>query len=187
MKVAISLTTVMAVVVAAAGLVVRMQQPDAPRPISIKPLTEKFIKDQVYREKKEQAEKEKLERATTAARMVFRHNHCTDDYASIIGEAAVAYGLSARVLAAVVVAESSGNPEAVSDSDVGLMQINTRWHHYSRAELKNPKRNVEIGSKILAKYVRQFGLVEGLHHYNGMGCSDNTYAESVLARAGIGG
>jgi hypothetical protein len=64
------------------------------------------------------------------------------------------------------------------------MQVNPRiWGH--RAELKDPVSNMRIGSAILKAYIGRFGLVKGLHAYNGFGDPDNDYADRVLAAGGI--
>lgn len=92
--------------------------------------------------------------------------------------------LSPRIVAATIVAESSCRMDAVSHAGaVGLMQVNPSvWGH--RRELKNPERNLEIGTKILSDYVRVCGGVRnGLRHYFGVSPdSDESddYADKVL-------
>jgi len=159
--------------------------PDDPKPI--KPIaptapTEQTLKEGMYLEQLN----ERYAYAADTARMVYRRNHCRSDFAIETGRAAVDYGVSARVLAALVFVESSCNPNAVSNRDsVGLCQINPLVHKFSQTELKNPNRNLRIGAAILAEYVQKFGLKEGLHHYNGLGAPEGEYSNKVLTAAGI--
>jgi soluble lytic murein transglycosylase-like protein len=147
--------------------------------------TEAQIKDQVKHEREATRRTKAINRAVAAARAVYRANGCGDRYSALTGRTAYEYGLSARLLAAVVFVESSCRAEARSGRDsIGLMQVNPRvWGH--RAELKDPVSNMRIGCAILKAYIGRFGLVEGLHHYNGIGNSNNDYAERVLAAGGI--
>lgn len=155
--------------------------PSAPKPIKVTPLTETQIKKGIEDERTER----KIKRAIATARMVYRDLHCGDRYSEITGRTAYEYGLSPRVLAAVVFVESSCRPDAISGREsVGLMQINYRvWGH--REELKDPVKNIQIGAKILKTYINRYGLIEGLHAYNGFGIKENTYAEKVLAAGRI--
>ena len=159
-----------------------------PLPPSIKVIapTEAQIREQVISERK-QAERDKaIRRASFAARMVYRANGCSDRYSDLTGRTAYEYGLPSRLLAAMVFVESSCNAKAVSGrSSVGLLQVNPRVWKYSRLDLENPERNMHIGASILKAYVRKYGLVEGLHHYNGLGDPSDTYARRVLAAGAI--
>lgn len=157
-------------------------EPLAPHRISVVPSTEQSIKQEMQREQREK----QYARAAIAAAQVYRHNGCKSDYAYSTGRMAVDFGLSPRVLAALVFVESSCNPNAVSGRrSVGLTQVNPVVWSYTKAELRDPERNLKIGASILASYVRRFGLVEGLHHYNGLGNPTNEYAEKVLTAAGL--
>ncbi len=161
------------------------QVPKAPEAKQLTAPTEAQIKDQVKHEREATRRTKAINRAVAAARAVYRANGCSDRYSALTGRTAYEYGLSARLLAAVVFVESSCRAEARSGRDsIGLMQVNPRvWGH--RAELKDPVSNMRIGSAILKAYIGRFGLVEGLHHYNGIGNSNNDYAERVLAAGGI--
>lgn len=157
-------------------------QPPAPCPIRVVAPTEQSV----IREMKFEQLQKQYQRATATARQVYRKNHCRGDFADITGRAAVDFGISPRVLAALVFVESTCRPNAISGrKSVGLTQVNPLVWKYTRAELRDPKRNLEIGASILASYVHRFGLVEGLHHYNGLGNPTNEYAEKVLTAAGI--
>jgi soluble lytic murein transglycosylase-like protein len=91
------------------------------------------------------------------------------------------YGVSPRIVAAVIAEESGCRASAVSpDGDVGLLQINTRVWHYSRKALLDPVTNLRVGTRILAGYVHRYGVVEGLHHYNGLGNPTDSYATKIL-------
>src|ERR1700752_187316 len=157
-----------------------------PPPPSIKVVapTEVQVKEQMIRERHEKEIARRVEKAVVAARVVFRSVGCKhaerDGLSVLTGRTAYEYGLSARLLAAVIYVESSCNPRAVSGKDsIGLMQVNPRvWGH--RDQLTDPPFNINLSTKILAGYIRHHGLVEGLHHYNGLGDPSDSYARRVL-------
>lgn len=155
----------------------------APNPIAVKPMGENEIKEEF---KREQSQK-RVERATRQADTIYRHHGCSSEYSAFTGQAALDFGLSPRLLAALVVVESSCNPRAQDGvGSFGLTQVNGRTWHVSRRALVNPRINIRIGAMILASYVRRFGLVEGLHHYNGYSeVHDHTYVKKVLTTAGM--
>ena len=157
------------------------QQPALPS-IKVAAPTEQSVKEEMHRE---QREKQYL-KAAAVARMVYRRNHCRATFADATGQAAVDYGVSPRILAALVFVESSCNPNAVSGRDsVGLAQINPRIWKFSKVELVDPRRNLRIGASILASYIHRYGLKEGLHAYNGFGNPTDSYANKVLTAAGL--
>lgn len=156
--------------------------PAAPQAAAMQPLTPAEIKQQVKQERLAKAYK----KASRAAAQVYQRNGCRSTFADLTGQYAVDLGISPRILAALVFVESSCNPNAVSGrSSVGLTQINPKVWKYSHATLKNPEKNLEIGATILANYIHRYGLVEGLHAYNGFGNHINTYAARVLTAAGM--
>jgi soluble lytic murein transglycosylase-like protein len=132
-------------------------------------------------------EQEYLERqyaeAERQVQQVFVANGCSIRYAATVGRAAVDNHLPARIVGSLVYVESSCNPEAISPAGaIGIMQINTHvWK--TRKDLTDPTTNIEIGTAILAKYVKQSGLREGLHRYNGLGNTSNDYSSRVLYAA----
>jgi soluble lytic murein transglycosylase-like protein len=168
-------------------LIQRYSTPVAPTAPAIQPMTEQAIKNEVERERKAVEQEERIERAARAAEYVYISNGCSTQFARLTGIVARENGLSPRLLAAVVVSESSAHADAVNKTDVGLMQINTRVWKYTRAELKNPERNMRIGARILRQCINQYGLVEGLHAYNGFGNPTDEYSTAVLTRAGMRG
>ena len=98
-----------------------------------------------------------------------------------------------RVLAATVAVESGCNQYATSTrGSIGLLQITPRtWratydfdHTYN---LLNAGDNLRVGSMILSGFIKQYGLVSGLRHYNGMGVGCDTcdagYTEKITALA----
>jgi soluble lytic murein transglycosylase-like protein len=59
------------------------------------------------------------------------------------------------LIAAIIMTESSGNPNAENvsgrEASIGLMQVNTIAHReYDRVKLKEPDYNIEAGSTVLA-------------------------------------
>lgn len=156
--------------------------PESPKPIYVQTLTEHNIKESL---KNEQRQKE-FARAAAIAQRVYHKNGCRGTFSQVTGQVAIETGVSPRILAALVYVESSCDPNAVSGKrSVGLTQINPMVWHYSRTELRDPERNLRIGATILSTYVRKFGLVGGLHHYNGLGNPTNEYADKVLTAAGL--
>jgi soluble lytic murein transglycosylase-like protein len=182
MKTTIVAVSLLMTLSALAGSIVRYSEPETPKPILVRPLVEKDIKEGVKREQT----RKRIQQSIKAAEIVYRSNGCRRTYAEATGRIAVEYNISARLLAAVVFVESSCNPNAVSDRySVGLTQVNPKYHRYTRAELKDPQRNLEIGASILSTYIRRYGLIEGLHAYNGFGNPTDEYSTKVLTAAGI--
>jgi soluble lytic murein transglycosylase-like protein len=168
------------------GISFLFQQPSAPRPVNVVPVTEAQIKESVKHERQTRLRAKRIKVAIAAARMVYRSVGCRDTYGDLTGRTAYEYGLSPKLLAAVVYVESGCRVTAVSGrNSVGLMQVNPKvWGHAK--DLKDPARNLQIGTAILASYIRQFGLVEGLHHYNGYSeIHEHTYVNRVLAAGQI--
>lgn len=164
------------------GFAVKYAEPAAPKPISVQTPTENSIVTEMRHEELQR----QYARAAFAARAVYRKNGCRPTFAEITGKFAVDYHISPRLLAGLIFVESSCNSNAISGkASVGLMQVNPLVWKYSRAQLLNPNRNLEVGVPILAAYIRKHGLVEGLHHFNGLGNPTNEYAEKVLAAAGL--
>lgn len=163
-------------------MVGRYAPPAAPNSIRVFAPTEQSIKQEM---KREQLRKQ-YRQAEKAAAQVYRRNGCRGTFAGITGQVAIDYGISPRVLAALVFVESSCRPNAgFKQASVGLTQVNTAVWKLSKAQLRDPEKNLRIGASILASYVHRFGLVEGLHHYNGLGNPSNSYAEKVLSAAGL--
>jgi|SRR5579859_440906 len=158
-----------------------LDAPAPPEPISVSNPTEASIKEEVKIERRAKA----YQTASRIAAQVYRRNGCRSTYAEATGRVAVDYGLSPRVLAALVFVESSCNPNAMSDSSVGLTQVNAKVWKHSRKELKNPEINLRIGAEILAADVHKYGLVKGLHAYNGFGDETNFYSTKILTAAGL--
>lgn len=117
-------------------------------------------------------------------------------WADYIGVVADASGLDPDFVAAVIQAESSGNPAAVSrNGAVGLMGVmpasDAREQRPSPAELKNPALNLRWGVGILSEVVQQSGgdLYSALAAYSGGWARVNDsesryYAASVLDNYG---
>lgn len=98
-----------------------------------------------------------------------------------------ATGLPVTLLLGVMARESSFNPKAINNRDVGLMQVNLKWHadEVKKAGGKDamlrPATNIRVGTKILQQYVAAAGSIRaGLRNYNGKG-KTNAYPDEVLA------
>jgi len=149
-------------------------------------LTENDIRNQIAQEQKQI----QYDVAEEVAAKVMKHHGCNDEFAELAGHAAVDERIPARLIAAVMVIESTCNAKAISRADgIGLMQVVPRIWHIQRNKLLDPAFNIRFAtSRILAPFVRVYGIREGLHHYNGMGvgcsaCSED-YPERVMRIAG---
>jgi len=77
-----------------------------------------------------------------------------------------------KLVASVVIIESRANPFAISDrNSVGIMQIHLpTWGTAAEKEninLFKVEDNISFGTKILKRYVAQYGLWNGVRHYKG--------------------
>ena len=152
----------------------------SPKSLQAIPLTPEAMSSR-SRQERRQAE---YMAAVRTARQVLVANGCSSEYAEMTGRAAVDNRLSARMVAALVFVESSCRPGVVSKKGaVGLVQVNPRVWRYSRRALQDPSTNLQIGTRILAGYIRAHGLREGLHRYNGLGDTSDDYSERVLQAA----
>ncbi|KFC12247.1 membrane-bound lytic murein transglycosylase E, partial [Trabulsiella guamensis ATCC 49490] len=88
-------------------------------------------------------------------------------------KAGAAWGVSPRLITAIIAVESGGNPELVSKSNaVGLMQLKAStagrevyrymgWKGQpSTSELKNPERNISMGTAYLS--ILEHGVLAGI-------------------------
>lgn len=99
-----------------------------------------------------------------------------------IEETAESYGISPKLVKAIIEVESGGDANAIGDNgnSLGLMQIQPRYHAQRLKEgesLLDPKVNGEILSEIMDKYST---LDEALTVYNaGCDTGDRSYANRV--------
>jgi len=88
-------------------------------------------------------------------------------------KAGEAWGVSPRLVTAIIAVESGGNPNLVSKSNaVGLMQLKAStagrevYRHMgwsgqpSTSELKNPERNISMGTAYLS--IQEHGILKGI-------------------------
>lgn len=106
-----------------------------------------------------------------------------EDY---IEETAESYGISPKLVKAIIEVESGGDANAIGDNgnSIGLMQIQPRYHAQRLKEgesLLDPKVNVRIGCEILSEIMDKYGtLDEVLTVYNaGHDTGDRNYANRV--------
>ncbi len=174
------------VLVLISGAIISSMVDPGPTPKSV--LAHAFTPAEVRQQLEQEKKQIKYDAAENVAARVLRRHGCDDEFAEVIGHAAVDEGLNPRVVAAVAFVESTCNPNARSRDAVGLMQVSPKTWHYKTKDLLDPTFNVTHATHILASYVHRFGLQEGLHHYNGMGvgCSacDAGYVGKVLRVAG---
>ena len=103
-----------------------------------------------------------------------------------IEETAENYGISPKLVKAIIKVESGGDANAVGDNgnSIGLMQIQPRYHAQRLKEgesLLDPKVNVRVGCEILSEIMDKYGtLDEALTVYNaGHDTGDRSYANRV--------
>lgn len=103
-----------------------------------------------------------------------------------IDETAESYGISPKLVKAIIEVESGGDANAVGDNgnSLGLMQIQLRYHAQRLKEgesLLDPKVNVRVGCEILSEIMDKYGtLDEALTVYNaGHDTGDRSYANRV--------
>ena len=103
-----------------------------------------------------------------------------------IEETAESYGISPKLIKAIIEVESGGDANAVGDdgNSVGLMQIQPKWHAQRLKEgesLLDPRVNVRVGCEILSEIMNKYGtLDEALTVYNaGHDTGDRSYANRI--------
>jgi soluble lytic murein transglycosylase-like protein len=92
--------------------------------------------------------------------------------AAAVVHSARSYNVDPKLIAAVIIVESSANPFAISErQSVGLMQIHLpTWGPTVDRENLNLFRvedNVELGVRILKDYISEHGLWAGIMRYRG--------------------
>lgn len=119
-------------------------------------------------------------RLRMAARIAERYKVSPERAISIVADAhaeAAKHGLDPILVLSVIATESSFNPNARSSAGaVGLMQATPRFHPDSlqrtgvtAAELHHPRKNIQVGTDILSKYLRlsHGNIASALQRYNG--------------------
>ena len=119
---------------------------------------------------------------------LFSRYHAPKELTGIVISAGEKFGVDPKVIAAIIVVESSAKPKAVSKGgDYGLMQI--RWNVHKKdiqrrfpsiktaEDLLDPSVNVQIGTEIFARYSQRNTLRGALLRYSG---GNKTMAEKVL-------
>jgi len=129
------------------------------------------------------------------ASRVYGKAGCGDqNLAEMTARNAVETGAPAQLIAAATASESTCNPFAISNHGaLGLMQVTPRSFgkefDFTRINLLNPEENMHVGSTILARLIKQYGVREALIHYYGtgpdaIGLGGAGYAAKVLQLAG---
>lgn len=100
------------------------------------------------------------------------------------------YGIEYKLVLAVIMTESSGNPDAIGDGGqaIGLMQIQPRWWQelidYWKLDIYQPEDNVRLGVMILSECLLENGgdVRRALKQYNSGNpdYSSDTYYEKVM-------
>lgn len=146
-----------------------------------------FTPEDFKRFQKMEKEQEETRRDIRTAEKIFSTFGCRSDQLPVLTtQAARKQHLSVRIVAAVVVVESSCQSRAVSPRGaVGLMQVSPHLWHMSRVSLMDPETNINKGTEILARYEREYGTRDGFRHYFGLGPDDgeitcDDYANRVM-------
>ena len=113
------------------------------------------------------------------------------------------YGICPQLLMAMIESESSGDPNAMNDWCVGLMQINTDYHWdrlrkitgediVTIAQFFSPKINIQLGADYLMELAEEYGdigLVLMIYHGEKSALEKSergelsSYAEKILERS----
>ena len=108
--------------------------------------------------------------------LIGRHARVSPEQRSRIArsvvESARRHAVDPFLVTGVLIAESSGNPYAISHQDaVGIMQIHVpTWGPTAEAEGINLfllEDNIDLGTRILGDYTRRYGLWDGVMRYLG--------------------
>ena len=104
---------------------------------------------------------------------------------SMIVHKSIENNIDPQLVASTIDQESQCDPLAVSSKGaIGLMQIMPKLHkefNFSEKNLFNESDNIDVGTKILSDLVKQFGEVEAVRRYQGLGPAGNpNYAWQVL-------
>jgi soluble lytic murein transglycosylase-like protein len=129
------------------------------------------------------------------AARVYGKAGCGDQkLAEMTARHAVETGLPSQLIAAMAASESGCNPQAISSRGaVGLTQIVPKiWSKefdFTKINLLNPEQNMQVGTSILSKLVKDHGIKNGLARYYGTGWDDiglggAGYAAKVLTLTG---
>jgi len=143
---------------------------------------------------------ERLRAASVDVAMVFgRADGCASaglPLVTLVASEALGAGVPPRVLAATLATESKCDRLAVSRAGaLGYMQVVARtWDQDfdfgNKYNLLNERDNVHVGATILARLIKDHGLNEGLHRYNGTGTGcpncDGQYVQKILRLSGGG-
>jgi soluble lytic murein transglycosylase-like protein len=140
---------------------------------------------------KSEYDNDAFRKALFDASRVFGRAGCGDaDLAQMTARAAIRTGLPGNVIAAEIATESTCDPLAVSkDGGVGLLQIMpkiwaSKFDNFRDKNLLKAEDSMEVGTTILADNIKQWGLREGIRHYNGAGPQAEMYAIRVMSLAG---
>lgn len=131
------------------------------------------------------------------AKVFGRTPGCADadtDLIQATANAAINAGLDPAIAAATVGIESGCNQFAVSSKGaIGIMQImprvwSSKFDFAGSVNLFNREDNLKVGAQIEAGLIAEFGISDGIRHYNGMGIGCETcdagYTSKILNLAG---
>jgi len=109
----------------------------------------------------------------------------------LIVEAAERYSVPQLVLVAQIKNESGWRVfvKGKDGLDLGLLQLRRGggcldgFEHMTDRELMKPRRNIFLGARCLAKFIKRCGSLEaGLSRYNGRGCRKDTFYSRKILR-----
>lgn len=130
------------------------------------------------------------------ARVFGRSSGCAEASPTLItavADEALRAGLDPRLLAATVAVESGCDPLAVSRRGaIGLTQVMPKlWkdkYDFTVINLFNTHDSLHTGAAILGGLVKQYGVIEGVKRYQGIGVGcdtcDDGYVPKILSLAG---
>ena len=117
----------------------------------------------------------------------FKAEGCSDQYAGLAAEAAVDNHLPPRSRRCPDISSSRAadqTPYLPRRGDRAHAGIAQNMAPMEPGALRSPQTNIQAGTLILASYVRESGLREGLHRFNGLGDPNQDYSDRVMQVAG---
>lgn len=131
------------------------------------------------------------------AKVLGRSSGCQNsdaEFIELVNNESVSAGLDPRIAAATIAVESNCDSYAVSSRGaLGEMQIMASiwkkdFDFAGDINLLNPRDNIQVGTKIMAGLIQDYGVYEGIRRYNGLGvgCAtcDPGYTDKILSLSG---
>lgn len=127
---------------------------------------------------------EKFVAALDVAKVFGREGGCANvdsNFIMDVADEAIKAKLDPRIFAATIAVESKCNQYATSSKGaIGLTMVVPRvwkgtYDFETRYNLLNRRDNLHVGASIESSFIQQYGVTNGLRHYNGMSTASVDY------------